>query len=313
MADQSYVKLGFLKGFRWNPSWQWLAVAGLLGIGTVQGQQAKPSDADVDRAMRVCSLGMRTDTGVDAGIEGGLDLLRRRIAAGLGGTLSRSEIPSVIGSKGSGVESDPARVELFEKIQKCVVDHVYGQTPPPQPRNPNALYQYDEPVAEAQGAVISQAQGTVTFQVVRTSGKADPTRDFKYQDWILLCPDVPRLPPNIISGLTGAVAPGVKSPLSEKLSNPPTEGRGNLEGGGGRRQESAREPPQSPLEPRRQKTPYQVLAGFRAASRLIPVFRDPSHPQILAPSCHAITAASQPPLSGSVLASARPRRELSVR
>jgi hypothetical protein len=76
-------------------------------------------------------------------------------------------------------------------------------------RNPNALYQYGEPVADVQGAVISQAQGIVTFQGMHTTGKADPTREVEYQDWVLLCPDLPRPPSNAFVGqFSGVVAGG---------------------------------------------------------------------------------------------------------
>jgi hypothetical protein len=67
-------------------------------------------------------------------------------------------------------------------------------------RNPNALYQYGDAVADVQGAVISQANGTVTFQTVHTAGKADPTREVEYQDWVLACPDLPAPNANQIVG-----------------------------------------------------------------------------------------------------------------
>lgn len=67
-------------------------------------------------------------------------------------------------------------------------------------RNPNALYQYGEPVAEVQGAVISQANGIVTFQALHTSGKADKAREVEYQDWVLRCPQLPAPAPNVVVG-----------------------------------------------------------------------------------------------------------------
>jgi hypothetical protein len=57
-----------------------------------------------------------------------------------------------------------------------------------------------ESVADIQGAIISQANGTVAFQTVRTAGKADPTREVEYQDWVLNCPNPPRPAPNVIVG-----------------------------------------------------------------------------------------------------------------
>jgi hypothetical protein len=68
------------------------------------------------------------------------------------------------------------------------------------PRNPDALYQYGESVAEVQGAVISQANGIVTFQFLRTAGKADSDREFEFRDWVLRCPNLPRPRPNTFFG-----------------------------------------------------------------------------------------------------------------
>jgi hypothetical protein len=92
-------------------------VAGWLGIGIAYGQQPSPTNEDVDRAIRVCSLGSKIDTQ----IEGGISLLKNRILSG-GGEYSHSEIPSVIGG---GVQTDTAKIDIFDRMQKCVVDHVY--------------------------------------------------------------------------------------------------------------------------------------------------------------------------------------------
>ena len=86
------------------------------------------------------------------------------------------------------------KMEIFNTLQKKLIP----DTPPT--RNPNALYQYNEAVAEVQGAAASQANGTITFQFVRTTGKADPTREVEYQDWVLSCPDLPRPKPNEFVG-----------------------------------------------------------------------------------------------------------------
>jgi hypothetical protein len=73
-------------------------------------------------------------------------------------------------------------------------------------RNPNALYQYNEQVADVQGAVVTQANGTISFMAIHTIGHADPTRDVEYQDWVLSCPDLPHPRPNVIVGtFTGMV------------------------------------------------------------------------------------------------------------
>lgn len=77
----------------------------------------KPTDDDVERAIRACSAG----TKAAAELEGGLNLLKKRIVTGEG-KFSKSDIPSVIGS---GVQTDAAKIGLFEKIQQCVVKQIY--------------------------------------------------------------------------------------------------------------------------------------------------------------------------------------------
>jgi hypothetical protein len=91
-------------------------------------------------------------------------------------------------------------------------------TVPPPARDPNALYQYGEAVANVQGPVISQSSSTVTFQAVRTTGKADPTRDVEFQDWVLRCPDLPRPPPNAIVGQFIGVVAGETCSIIRKRS-----------------------------------------------------------------------------------------------
>jgi hypothetical protein len=97
-----------------------LASACWIGIGAAYGQQTRPTDEDVDRAIRVCTVGQK----FDAKVEGGLSVLKRRMVSGEG-SISQSEIPSVIGTE---VKSDQAKIQLFEMIQKCVVARVkeYG-------------------------------------------------------------------------------------------------------------------------------------------------------------------------------------------
>jgi hypothetical protein len=60
-------------------------------------------------------------------VEGGLNVLKRRIVTGEG-KFSESEIPSVIGT---GVQTDEAKIQIFEMIQKCVVARAYGAASPP--------------------------------------------------------------------------------------------------------------------------------------------------------------------------------------
>jgi hypothetical protein len=72
-----------------------------------------------------------------------------------------------------------------------LVDRMIPKEPPPIPRDPDGLYQYGEKVAEGQGAVINQANGIIEFQMVRSAGKADPSKDFEFRDWIVNCPGIP--------------------------------------------------------------------------------------------------------------------------
>ena len=91
---------------------------------------------------------------------------------------------------------------------------------PPTPhaaRNPNTLYQYGEAIADVQGAVISQADGVVTFQSARSNGKADTKREIEYQDWGLACPDLPRPPPNVIVGQFVGLVVGMRCTITRKL------------------------------------------------------------------------------------------------
>ena len=100
-------------------SWQGLLLALMVSsmvIATARSQQTKVTDNDVNLAIRICSLGTKKDAGVNAG----LDFLKRRILTGHGG-ISESEIPSVLGS---GVQSDESKVVLFNNIQKCVVERI---------------------------------------------------------------------------------------------------------------------------------------------------------------------------------------------
>lgn len=113
---------GMKRGFRSFPGALLLLIAAWLGIYPARSEQTKPTDEEVERAIRVCSVGTKTD----AAVEGGLNVLKRRILTGEG-EFSYSEIPSVIGR---GVQTDAAKINLFERIQKCVVERVYGTAPP---------------------------------------------------------------------------------------------------------------------------------------------------------------------------------------
>jgi hypothetical protein len=90
------------------------------------------------------------------------------------------------------------KVEMLRKVRSAFGSSATGDARPT--RNPNALYQYGDAVADVQGAVISQASGTVTFQIIHTAGKADPTREVEYQDWVLTCPNLPAPKANEVVG-----------------------------------------------------------------------------------------------------------------
>jgi len=62
-------------------------------------------------------------------------ILKQRILTGEG-KFSQSEIPSVIGN---GVQTDAAKINLFQKIQKCVVERVYGTTSSRSRKPPSTL------------------------------------------------------------------------------------------------------------------------------------------------------------------------------
>jgi hypothetical protein len=116
-------------------------IAGGLVLGSAAySQGVKPSAEDVDRAIHACSAGTKTD----AAIEGGLNVLKQRIGTGEG-KFSYSEIASVIGGP---VQADSSKLELFDRIQKCVIDHVYGSVPKIFDRSPASL----PSIERAQGA-----------------------------------------------------------------------------------------------------------------------------------------------------------------
>ncbi len=83
-------------------------------------------------------------------------------------------------------------------------------------RDPNALYQYGEVMGDVQGAVVSQSDSLVTFQVARSNGKADPTRDVEYQNWVIRCPDLPRPRPNEMVGQFVGMVVGMKCTIVGK-------------------------------------------------------------------------------------------------
>jgi hypothetical protein len=86
---------------------------------------------------------------------------------------------------------------------------------PPENRDPNALYQFDAIVGSVQGAVLSPEHSAVTFVAIRLSKPVDPQREIQYQDWVLICNDLPE-PPNGFVGMYSAVVAGAKCRIAGK-------------------------------------------------------------------------------------------------
>jgi hypothetical protein len=78
---------------------------------------------------------------------------------------------------------------------------------PQEKRDPNALYQFDAIVGNVQGAVLSPQHSEVTFMAIRLSKPVDPQREIEYQDWVLICNDLPE-PPTGFVGMYSAVVAG---------------------------------------------------------------------------------------------------------
>jgi hypothetical protein len=89
----------------------------------------------------------------------------------------------------------------------------------PQNRNPDSLYQYDEDVGSVVGALISQGNGLVTFQAVRSSGKLDASKEVEFRDYVLMCSGLPPAPPpNVITGVAISVSSGVQCTIIRRRS-----------------------------------------------------------------------------------------------
>jgi hypothetical protein len=90
------------------------------------------------------------------------------------------------------------RLKMWKQVRSEFPASNVGDTQPA--RNPNALYQYGEAVADVQDAIVSQVNSTVTFQTGHTTGKADPAQEVEYQDWVLSCPGLPASRPDVVAG-----------------------------------------------------------------------------------------------------------------
>ena len=123
-------------------------------------------------------------------------LIKRLVDLGVSGkgTIDETQYEGVVQEQLADTLKDirQCKISIFETLQRKLL----ADLPPQHARDPNALYQYGEPVADVQGAIISQANGTVTFQAVHTAGKVDPTREVEYQNWVLSCPNLPAPRPN---------------------------------------------------------------------------------------------------------------------
>jgi hypothetical protein len=160
----------------------------LASVVLACGIASSPSKADSaqiltqisDTADRLCGnvgeSGHSTNTEVKGDVKAELNGLAKRLAE-LGltgtGTIRSEEYEGVL-------QQD--LTENLKNVRDCrlkVFSYLQDKLLPAQPaevsthRNPNALYQYGELVADIQGASISQSSGVVFFQEVRTYGKAD--------------------------------------------------------------------------------------------------------------------------------------------
>jgi hypothetical protein len=148
-------------------------------------------------------------------------LAKRLANLGVSGTgeINSTEYQGVVQQQLAATLQDVrnCKITIFNTLQQKLLPD--AASPPQQPtRDPNALYQYGEPVADVQGAVISQANGTVTFQVIRSSGKANPAREVEYQNWVLSCPHIPAPPPNTYVGQFNGMAVGETCTIVRKIS-----------------------------------------------------------------------------------------------
>jgi hypothetical protein len=200
---------------------------GSIAIGTGAGAGASPTPVYAaagaedqlkalkeitDTADRICGAvsqsGQSTAIEISGDVKAELSRLAKILAdLGIAGTgkITTQNYEGVLQQELSGTLRDirQCKLTIFSSLKQ-----VFFSSPPSSPsvpssapaRDPNALYQYGEPVVEGQGGVVDQAHGIVRFQGMRTAGKADPSREFEYQDWIVRCPDLPTPRPNAFYG-----------------------------------------------------------------------------------------------------------------
>ena len=205
----------------------------LTRTATILVSLVAPARADTSTVLReisntaerlcgdVSQSGSATTSQVTGDVKAELNGLAKKLAnLGIAGTgsITSNEYQGVLREQLTAALKDArdCRISIFDKLEKKLLPNTTQPETRP-PRNPNALYQYGEAVAEVQGAIISQANGTVTFQVVKTAGKADPTREVEYQDWVLNCPNLPRPSPNELVGLFSGMVIAEQCTIIRKL------------------------------------------------------------------------------------------------
>jgi len=199
-----------------------IPVVGGLTLVIGRAETAEVLKEITDTADRLCGnvaqSGNKSSTEVKGDVKAELSGLAKRLA-NLGvsgsGTIDESQYEGVVQEQLAETLKDvrQCKITIFETLQKKLL----AEPPQQHARDPNALYQYGELVAEVQGAVISQANGTVTFQTVHTSGKADSTHEVEYQNWVLSCPDLPAPCPNTMVGQFSGMVVGEKCAIVRKL------------------------------------------------------------------------------------------------
>jgi hypothetical protein len=176
-----------------------------------------------DTADHLCGFisqsGSKSKTEIAGDVKAELSGLAKKLA-NLGvtgtGTFEESQYEGVLQEQLSDNLKDirQCKLKIFDDLQAKLI---VSSAAPSAARNPNAIYQYGESVGEVQGAVISQANGIVTFQTVHTSGKADPNRDVEYQNWVLRCPNLPAPAPGTTAGMFSGVIAGEKCAIIGKV------------------------------------------------------------------------------------------------
>ncbi|WP_298353224.1 hypothetical protein [Rhodoblastus sp.] len=213
-----------MKHRRIAPALAAVAAVYYLSGGVADAQTSEVLHEITATADRLCGFvsqfGDKKAIKVNGDVTAELSGLAKRLA-NLGvkgvGTLESSQYEGVVQAQLSGALKDvrDCKLKVFNVLQDklIAVEHAPGIQ-----RNPNDLYQYGEVVGQVQGAVISQANGTVTFLSVRTSGNANPSKAVEYQDWVLHCPDLPTPPPNANVGLFIGMVQGESCAIVGKIN-----------------------------------------------------------------------------------------------